>query len=796
MFKALLIFIAMITSCTAFSQQTVSITGRVTDKGGQPLPYTNVFIEELGIGAVADKSGFFELEKVPSGVHKIIAKVLGFKVQVRAVTVNGESLSDIDFRLEEQAENLDEVVIQAKSEAQTLRASAQAVKVVETKQVKLKTADFGEVLARTEGISVQRAGGLGSTTRFALNGLSGDQVRFFYNDVPLRFSPYTFGIANIPVNQIDRAEVYKGVVPIRFGADALGGGVNLVSPEIFDGLSGSGSYHVGSFNTHRITANLSFADKATGFYVTTGGFYDYTDNNYKIDVALPDEQGQLSQETVRRFHDAYKALGANMRIGIRGKKWANQMEIEGYYGEFENEIQNSQSPGLVDQPRFGISNAVGGNPFGGLLFSSFSTGLNLRYNLELSNWDFDLTAGYNYDERESFDVSNNLYNWLGEVIRVQPEAGEFGAADNLVTTTNSLFARNQISYNLNDDHTVALSLAPTYSKRTGDDLLVDGPEDPALAENFLFDFVSGIEYTGNFANDRLQAIGFAKNYMQDIRIETFAPDLNRTLVDERQVSNYGAGTGIRYKWSPRLLTKISYEFAYRLPRQDEIFGDGLQILENLDLEPENSHNLNFQWSLDSSDKSDTFWKIDGNLFLRRIDNLIFFSLVFEDFGTFENVWSATSQGIELAATVNNLIPRLNLAVNSTYQAYINTSDVGQFARFNGDRIPNVPYLFANVNADYTFKQVFNENDNLNVFWNSRFVDAFFIGWESFGSSQFKQEVPRQLVHGSGITHKLNFKDFQLATTLEVANLTNAKVFDFFGLQRPGRAFYFKTTIQF
>ena len=141
---------------------------------------------------------------------------------------------------------LGEVVVEGKSDARKLEESANAVAVVRTETVKLKTVDLGEVMAKTEGVSVQRAGGLGSDTRLALNGLSGDQVRFFYDGIPLDFSPYAFGIANVPVNAIDRIEVYKGVVPIQFGADALGGAVNLVSPEINKKFGGSASYQIGS----------------------------------------------------------------------------------------------------------------------------------------------------------------------------------------------------------------------------------------------------------------------------------------------------------------------------------------------------------------------------------------------------------------------------------------------------------------------------------------------------------------------------------------------------------------------
>jgi hypothetical protein len=190
------------------------------------------------------------------------------------------------------------------------------------------------------------------------------------------------------------------------------------------------------------------------------------------------------------------------------------------------------------------------------------------------------------------------------------------------------------------------------------------------------------------------------------------------------------------------------------------------------------------------------WQLQGNFFLRRIDDLIFLLVDANDFGSFQNVWSANSQGIELSGRVRNLVRGLTLTGNTTYQAYFNTSDTGPFASFKGDRIPNTPYFFANGGAEYKLEDVLKPTDELSFFWNTRFVNAFFIGWESAGLRQFKAEVPNQTVHAAGLTHRLNLGKFRHALSLEVQNITNAKVFDLFGVQRPGRAFFIKSTIQF
>ena len=39
----------------------------------------------------------------------------------------------------------------------------------------------------------------------------------------------SFGLNNIPVNFAERIEIYKGVVPVGFGTDAIGGVINIIT---------------------------------------------------------------------------------------------------------------------------------------------------------------------------------------------------------------------------------------------------------------------------------------------------------------------------------------------------------------------------------------------------------------------------------------------------------------------------------------------------------------------------------------------------------------------------------------
>ena len=57
-------------------------------------------------------------------------------------------------------------------------------------------------------------------------------------------------------------------------------------------------------------------------------------------------------------------------------------------------------------------------------------------------------------------------------------------------------------------------------------------------------------------------------------------------------------------------------------------------------------------------------------------------------------------------------------------------------------------------------------------------------------------MPSQLVPSAGITYLTEGDSGLLSSSLEVQNLSNEKVYDFFGVQRPGRAFYAKMAIEY
>jgi len=665
--------------------------------------------------------------------------------------------------------------------ADRLRQSAESVAVVETERAQRESADLGEVLARSAGVGVRRSGGLGSETRFSLQGLTDDQIRFFVDGLPLEYSGYPFGIGNVPVNLIERVEIYSGVVPVRFGADALGGAVNLVT-EPARGARVAASYETGSFGVQRASALAQLASD-TGLFARIDGFFDVADNDYPIDVEVPDDSGRLSNATVYRFHDDYRAFGGGVEVGVQRQPWAKRLSGRVFATDYDKDFQH---------------NVVMTVPYGEVTYGETVVGGNVRYEHTFArSVSLETVAGYSYGRFHYLDVATCVYDWFGRCVTERTIPGEReGRPQDQLFWDHTGFARANASWLVADGHELRLAVAPSLSSRSGDERRQPDPSarDALSAQRELYTLVSGAEYELSLFDDALENIAFVKHYLQLARTEEPLPG-NILRRRDRDTNRIGLGDGVRYRIIDGLLVKAGYEWATRLPRPDEVFGDAAFVQPSLELEPESSHNINLALELDAlpTAAGSVRGQLDG--FLRSADDLIVL-LGSDRVQAYENVYSARSLGVEAAFGWTSPRDYVVLDANLTYQSFRNTSDEGTFVEFEGDRIPNRPWLFANASGRLQVAGVFAARDELALFGHLRYVHEFYRGWESFGQRQFKESVPSQLVPSAGITYLTEGDSGRLSSSLEVQNLSNEKVYDFFGVQRPGRAFYAKMAIEY
>jgi outer membrane cobalamin receptor len=679
------------------------------------------------------------------------------------------------------------------SAREQLQKSSDAVTVVNLRQGRKRSSDLGEVLSRVAGMSIRRYSGLGSDFRFSLNGLYDSQIRFFVDGVPID-RVYAMGLANLPMNLFQEVQIYRGVVPLRLAADALGGAVNLVTSATHE-TALEASYQVGSFGIHRGTFAGRYRHEPTGFVAGIDAFLDYADNDYQIDVKIPDERGRLSPARVRRFHDGYRAYGVAAELGVVDKPWARRLLARAFSSSYHKELQNNVVMSVpYGEPHYG---------------QSILGGLITYQNTFARRYDLNVVASYSHRSIDFVDKGAWIYSWRGERMGARRVLGEIESNKPRDQTTweHGTFGRATLDVRLVPGHMLTFTASPNYATRTGDESIQADPtaRDPLTAERQLFKLVSGASYTLSMAplarspsnaeergpeHYRVENVLFAKSYVYRADSEEPLPG-NIFRKRDKEKNALGVGDTVRVTLvDDFLLAKASYEYATRLPETNEVFGNGVLILANLELTPETSQNANFGPQLDlHGTKAGDFW-LDINAFLRDSRNLIVL-LGNDRFFTHQNVYRARSVGIENSASWTSPGRYATLDAQVTYMDQRNVSKRGTFGDFEGDRIPNRPWLFASWGGFLRFDGVLWKKDRIEPFYQGRYVREFFRGWESLGLPESKATVPGQVSHSIGATYAVNVRRGTVYGTFDVQNISDAKLFDSFGVQRPGRGYYFK-----
>ncbi|MEO6226807.1 MAG: TonB-dependent vitamin B12 receptor [Thermomonas sp.] len=128
-----------------------------------------------------------------------------------------------------QATDLDNVVVTATRTAITADAALAAVEVIDRKQIEYSGAhSLQELLRGRAGITIVNQGGLGKLSTLFMRGTESDHTLFLIDGI--RIGSPTSGLASLqdlPLEQIERIEIVRGPRSSLYGADAIGGVIQI-----------------------------------------------------------------------------------------------------------------------------------------------------------------------------------------------------------------------------------------------------------------------------------------------------------------------------------------------------------------------------------------------------------------------------------------------------------------------------------------------------------------------------------------------------------------------------------------
>lgn len=776
--KIILSCLVVLGSCFfSFSQNASSLVGYVKDEKNNPVKDAYIILENSIYKAISNDEGYYNLPNLPVGKYLLKVSSIGFAPYMRNIEISNTS-ENLNIVLVNNEESLNDVTVIGMTEAEKTNRQAYNVTAIDAKKLYNTTLDIADALDRTAGVRVRESGGLGSNMNFSINGFSGRQVKIFLDGMPMdNFGP-SFQLNNIPVNIADRIEVYRGVVPIWLGSDALGGAVNIVTAskrKNFVDLS----YSYGSFNTHKTVLSGAYTTKK-GFITQLNLYQNYSDNNYWINVDVADlNTGQyFPNERLRRFHDKYHNETALFQTGIVEKKWADEFLVGVTLGKSYADVQTGARMVSVFGQWHRKSN---------LLMPTFKYSKN---NFIIQGLNVRLSGNYNLGYEQNIDTAYRRYNWFGDYKQYEGKGGERSLSMYKYNNNNGIAVAN-VDYRINDQHSISLNnVFNTFNRKGSDELFPN--------EN-RFDFpritrknITGLGYIYN-NEDKFTSNIFIKNYSQynkkALGFEENGTTVYRNVSQNVAVQGYGAA--MSYYLTDDLQIKASYEKSYRMPEPDELFGDNVNLEGNPNLKPEKSNNYNLGFNYNKLIQTKNYLSATTNLIYRDSKDFIRTQLNRNQaMLTNDNLASVTNLGVE--ADVNyNINNRYIFGVNATYQNIRNNTQYEDGYTVESptyrDRMPNIPYLFGNANASVNFPDVFLEKDRFSVSYNLLFVNKYYLYWPSMGSD--KLDIPTQISNDISLLYAAN--DGKYNISLECKNLLDAKIYDNFSLQKPGRAFYVK-----
>ncbi len=770
-----------------------TIAGIVSENTGIPIPGVTIVLEGTGKGTVTDINGKFNIKKVTPGKYRLIISAIGYKTITKSVIVKIENNDLILLTLEEETKQLEELVIYGKSKATEMREKAYAIQVVDAKGFKNVSTDVNQILNKVSGVNIRQDGGLGSAFSLSLNGLTGNQVRTFIDGIPMDYFGSSLTLNNFPANIISRLEIYKGVVPIHLSSDALGGAINIITNKKPISYIDA-SYSIGSFNSHRGAVNGQFYDQKSGITLRLKSFYNYSDNDYKIDVNLLDlETGKVASETteVSRFHDSYESKMVWLEGGLTNKKFADELMIGIMYSDNSNDLQ--QPPQAIGTTSIPLGEVLQKEDKWITNFSYRKNGL-LNNKLNVSSFLVYVDTKFHLN-----DTSSHRYDWLGNrTENVHTTTGEVERKTLFQLNRSNWLANINTEYALLPNHNISLNLSYNKLRLQGNDKLHSQKNTQFSDPSHVKKAVIGLAFTSQFFQSKLKTTLFTKWYQ--FKLNTIETNYSGNLTDLFSNFNekFGYGFALTYFLKEGVQLKASLENAYRFPESEELFGDGLSVQPNLFLAPEESLNYNLGLRYNQPISSQQFLETELNFFVRDSKNFMRAEAVGIR-SSIENQASVLAAGIDLNLQYK-FKEKLRISLNGTYQdlrnngKWVKGREGSQPDPFYKDRIPNQPYLFGNIVASYHFSDVFGDNDNFSINAIQNYVHEFFFNWPSLAGQSTKAIIPSQFTSDFEIIYTKNNGKYNLSFT--VANALNEKVFDNLNQQKPGRSFAIKARMFF
>ena len=746
------------------------IAGVVIDASSkEPLSGATLYVEELKKTILTDEKGEYAVLDVPIGTYTIIVNYVGYTSKTQKIQASVETDKKGIIRLTAQSQSLKEVIVTAKNEARKIREQAMPVTVISMKQLQGTVSNVQDILSKTVGVTVHATGGEGSSSRISVRGLEGKRIGIFMDETPMNDQSDYVDINDIPTDMIDRIEIYKGIVPAKFGGSAMGGAVNIVLKEYPDRYADI-SYSHESFNVNKAQTVFKRHLKDAGLVFGVGGSYTYADNSYTM------ESPYVKGLKIKRDHDKFKKIIFGGSLKAR-KWWFDKVELEPIFMTTYKETQGIEfdiREAHTTSRLFGLNNKLE------------------KENFLIEGLDLDMSSALGYTQYSLVDTAMVWYDWSGNSYpSASANGGELGTryASNSDNEKLTFINKLNLEYLINKHHSVNFNSVFSFANGY--------PSDPTKEKSMgkkvdfnshMKSWVVGFTYDYRTANDRFLNSLTSRYYWysmktryQNIYTRTPPVDINLTK------KSLGFSDAMRYRFTPYFMVKLSGGYDVRIPSENELLGDGYIISPSERLMPERNMSTNLGFFYDLTGIHPSNLQIELNGYYMYLKDMIRYAKGVLG-AQYQNFGEMRTLGVELEVKAD-VFPFLYAYGNVTYQdlrderKYEENSTIPNPTK--GMRMPNIPFFMANAGVEFHKENLFGgKGQNTRLFADLSFIDEYFYDFEI--TENEKRRIPRSTTLDLSFEH--SFMNQRLFISGKVKNVTDAKVLSEFNCPLPGRSF--------
>ena len=331
-----------------FAQSNIKIEGHIYDHDdGHPIPKAIIRILNANYECKSDNSGYFYLQNIPLGRYTLEVSSLGYENQkIPQVMVNVDVTTQIDVRLKKRICFLPGLTVTA----ERMPIEIKSVKTIERKEIeKMQTNTLSEVIESVSGVFVQKSGTVAGVHQVSIRGSSPKHVLILLDGQ--KINPSGTGVADlntIPLEMVEKIEILKGGQSAIYGADALGGVINIITlpqkrkePSKLTLGNHWGKWETEIFNSS--FSNTFFKKLFTKFAYT----HQYTKNDFEIWVydnpqkrGLLKKRGQNGDSTTTR-RNAYKKASNLFAAANYPFNSATEVSFSGHIYQAKNGLPGS-----------------------------------------------------------------------------------------------------------------------------------------------------------------------------------------------------------------------------------------------------------------------------------------------------------------------------------------------------------------------------------------------------------------------------------------------------------------------